>query len=126
MKNVGDTAAYFVDIDDTYPIENFTITAGTNSISWDYIPPNMQFSFSYVVSYPENIDSIMQVSYVTASYDFAYNWYSGSSWEGSYNFNPHSIGTRGAEGFLIGIGFVISTIAAISLGILLVREKGMI
>jgi hypothetical protein len=125
-KNVGDSAAYFVDIDDNYPIENFTIISGTNSISWDFLPSNMQFSFSYVVSYPETIDSSIQVSYVTASYNFAYNWYSGSSWEGSYDFNPDSEGTQGAEGFLIGIGFILSTVAALSLGYLLIREKKLI
>ena len=125
-KNVGDSAAYSVDIDDTYPIENFTIISGTNSMSWDFLAPNMQFSYSYLVSYPESIDSSIQVSYVTASYNFAYNWYSGSCWEGTYEFNPDSEGTRGAEGFIIGIGFIISTVAALSLGYLLIREKKMI
>jgi uncharacterized repeat protein (TIGR01451 family) len=125
-KNVGDTKAFFVDITDNYPIENFSIISGTNSITWDLLLPNMQFSYSFVVSYPETIASSIQVSYVTASYDFAYNWYSGSSWEGTYNFDPDSVSTQGALGFLIGIGFILSTAAAISLGLLLLREKGLI
>jgi uncharacterized repeat protein (TIGR01451 family) len=127
--NVGDTSAYFVDIDDNYPIENFTIISGTNSIAWDYLPPNMQFSYSYVVKYPETIDSTIQVSYVTASYDFAYNWYSGSSWEGTYDFNPLSRGAGGTDDFIpfvLGLGFLISTVAAVALGVLLLREKGMV
>lgn len=128
-KNVGDSAAYSVDIDDNYPMENFTIISGTNSITWDFLPPNVQFSYSYVVNYPETIDLSIQVSYVIASYDFAYNWYSGSSWEGTYDFSPDSGSTPGVEGFLtfvLGIGFIISTAAAISFGLLLMREKGMI
>ncbi len=128
-KNVGDSAAYSVDIDDNYPMDNFTIISGTNSITWDFIPPNLQFSYSYVVNYPETIDSSIQVSYVTASYNFAYNWYSGSSWEGTYDFNPLSGSAQGVDGFLpfvLGIGFLVSTVAAVALGVLLLREKEMI
>ncbi len=123
-KNVGDTSAYSVDIDDIYPIENFTLISGTTSTSWDFLPPDLQFSYSYVVSYPETLDSSMQVSYVTASYDFGFNWISGASWEGAYDFDPS--GSGGDEGFLLGLGFIVSTLVAISLGILLLREKELI
>ena len=125
-KNVGDSAAYSVDIDDNYPMENFTIISGTNSITWDFFPPNMQFSYSYVVSYPETINTSIQVSYVTASYNFAYNWYSGSSWEGTYDYNPLSRSTQGIiefVPFVLGLGFLVSTVAAVALGVLLLREK---
>ncbi len=122
-KNVGNSPAYSVDIDDIYPIENFTLISGTTSVSWNLLPPDIQFSFSYVVNYPETFDSSMQVSYVTATYDFGFNWFSGSSWVGTYDFDPRDSG--GVEGFLLGLGFIVSTLVAISLGILLLREKEM-
>jgi hypothetical protein len=123
-KNVGDTAAYSVDIDDVYPIENFTLISGSTSMSWNFLPADIQFSYSYVISYPETLDLSTQVSYVTATYDFGFNWFAGASWEGSYDFDPS--GRDGDLGFLLGIGFLASTSVAIALGVLLLREKQII
>lgn len=125
-KNVGNTPAFDVDILDNYPIENFTIISGSNSINWDLLLPGMQFSYSYIVKYPEATDLTLEVSYLVANYDLAYNWFSGSCWAGTYNSNSRTSGSPGSIDifpFIIGIGFIGSTAAAIALGVLLFREK---
>jgi hypothetical protein len=79
--------------------------------------------------YPKNVTLSTQVSYVTAGYDPTYYWYTGSYYEGTYDFNRYSRSTPEIGGFftlVLGLGFTIATIAAIGLGILLMKEKGMI
>jgi uncharacterized repeat protein (TIGR01451 family) len=126
VKNCGNTTAFNVDVDDIYPIENFTIISGSNSETWNYLPANVEFSYSYIVKYPENISSNTQVSYLTVTYDLSlYSWYSGSGWEKTFKFSsPHAGSAIGdIFGAVLVLGLVSAAIAAVTLGVSFLRKR---
>lgn len=127
VKNSGDTTAYNVDVDDIYPMENFTIISGSPSETWAYLPPGVEFTYSYIVKYPEGISSDTQVSYLTATYDYSYLWYGGSSWEGSFAFSAQAAGFVIGDifGVLLVLGFMSATTVAVILGVILLRKRGL-
>jgi len=126
VKNSGDTTAYNVDINDIYPMENFTIISGSTSETWDFLPPGIEFTYSYIVEYPENISSEIQASYLTATYDYSYSWYGGSSWEKTFDYSAKAAGSAIGDifGVLMVLGFMSATTVAVILGVLLLRKQG--
>lgn len=126
VKNSGDTTAFNVDVNDIYPIENFAIISGSTSETWNFLPPNIEFSYSYIVEYPVGISSDVQVSYLTATYDYSYFWYSGSSWEESFDFSTYDAAEAIGDifGIILVLGFMSATTIAVILGVYMLRKQG--
>lgn len=128
VKNSGDVDAYDIQVTDQYPSQNFTILAGSPiSTNWDILPAGVEFTYSYIVKFPADIKLDTKVSYLIANYDISYSWNSGYSCEGMFNFDG---GTKSSLDNLLSnislFGFIISSVAAIALGYLLLKEKGKI
>jgi hypothetical protein len=123
-KNYGNAAAYNVMIDDNYPLENFTLISGSFSVFWDYMPAGVEFSHSYIVKYPFGTTSKTKVSYLVATYDLGFQWYTGLSTEETSISLPPDLG------LFLGLAVILSLIASISavaiLGYLLLKERGII
>lgn len=126
VKNPGDTTAFNVDVNDVYPMENFSIISGSTSETWNLLPPGIEFSYSYIVEYPTGLSPTTRVSYLTATYDYSYFWYSGSSWEESFDFEGYDAAE--AIGHILGImlvlGFMSATTIAVIMGVYLLRKQG--
>lgn len=129
VKNAGDTTAYNVDVSDQYPAQNFTFLSGSpTNTNWDYLPSGVEYTYSYIVKYPIGVSLDTQVSLLTVNYDIVYSWDTGYSCEETFDFKASSTGSplNDLLGILPILGFSVSTIAAVALGYLLLKEKGMV
>ena len=126
VKNPGDTTAFNVDVNDIYPLENFTIISGSTSESWNYMPPGVEFSYSYLVDYPTGISPPDTVSFLTATYDYSYFWYSGSSWEESFYFEAYDAAEAIGDilGVMLVLGLMSTTTIAVIVGVYFLRKQG--
>nr|MDO8112487.1 hypothetical protein [Candidatus Sigynarchaeota archaeon] len=80
MKNIGTTTAYNVDPQDFLPpaSENFTVKSGsTNPSSFALLPPEMEYTFTYIVQLPDGSSTTLPISYLMVYYDVStgYQWY---------------------------------------------------